>query len=77
MTRLYDPLTYRHPRSLDETEDTRFAWWASAENETAQQDQLRMQLTPRDTALTPGIVAMFCAAIVGVIALGLWLSRGI
>jgi hypothetical protein len=76
MTRLYDPLTYRHPRSLDETEDTRFKWWISGHAATQQQEQLRMQLQAREPSSHVGAVVAFCLTLISALAAALWMIGG-
>jgi len=43
MSRFFDPLTYRHPRSIAETQDQRFEWWTSGANVDAEEHELREQ----------------------------------
>ncbi len=49
----YDPLTYRHPRTLAELdEDSRRSWWHSAQFDEAEEERLRSDFD-RQTRVLP------------------------
>lgn len=76
MQRAYDPLTFRFPRSLAETDDTRFRWWTAAAAEEAEARRDREELSRiRRNQQRDGLVALAFAALVGLLAVGAWFLR--
>ena len=72
---VYDPLTHRFPRTIRETEDSRFRWWSSAYAEQEQEQRLREQLQDAPArGVRAGAVISLCLAL-GLLALDLLMLR--
>jgi hypothetical protein len=63
MSRYFDPLTYRHPRTIAETEDQRFEWWATGEHVDEQERTLRAQFGEHPSTPRGRWISIFTGAV--------------
>jgi hypothetical protein len=63
MPRIFDPLTYRHPRSLAETQQGPFDWWTTGPRAEAEERTLRAQLGASKRGICGATIRGVAAAI--------------